>query len=159
MGEVVYPADMKVKIERYCAYQERSIYEVQLKLRQLNCSPELAEYIIADLIQSNFLNEERYAKAIASGKFRLNSWGKLKIRNKLFEKRVSDRNIEYALDSIDDSLYEKRIAELARWKYDNSEGSEFEKKAKVYKYLESKGFEHQLVRRILDEYLVNGMNH
>src|SRR5690606_17889250 len=88
------------KMEHYCAYQERSQQEVRDKLYSLGLRSADIEEIIADLIQNNFLNEERFAAAYAQGKFRMKSWGKLKIKQGLKLKRVSDKLIVKALNQI-----------------------------------------------------------
>ena len=58
------------KCQRYCSYQERSIFEVKMKLDEWQTQPKVAEKIIAQLIKEDYLNEERFAKSYAIGKFR-----------------------------------------------------------------------------------------
>ena len=63
------------KLQAYCAYQERCHSEVESKLYQLGIFGDAADAIIAQLIEDNFLNEERFAIAYARGKFQMKSWG------------------------------------------------------------------------------------
>ena len=79
----------KSKAEAYCAYQERSQYEVRGKLISLGMRNQELEEIILHLIETNFLNEERFAKAYAQGKLRVKGWGKNKIKQGLLFKQVS----------------------------------------------------------------------
>ena len=65
-------------LEHYCSYQERTHREVDDKLQSLGMIPEVREKILISLLQNNFLNEERFAKAFARGKFNNNQWGRLK---------------------------------------------------------------------------------
>ena len=58
-----------VKLQKYCAYQDRCHKEVEQKLTQMRMIPKAIEQIIVDLIQNNYLNEERFAKAYVRGKF------------------------------------------------------------------------------------------
>ena len=75
-----YTVDEATKLlENYCAYQERCHKEVEQKLYDLNMIPEAKEKIIIHLLQHNFLNEERFAKAFVRGKFSIKNWGKQRI--------------------------------------------------------------------------------
>src|SRR6478672_11099295 len=72
-----------VKAEAWCAYQERCQQEVRDKIYSWGLHEHEVENVIAELISKNFLNEERFAKAYAGGKFRIKKWGRVKIRMEL----------------------------------------------------------------------------
>ena len=65
-----------LKLEAYCAYQERSLFEIEKKLASLNSSPSDLTSILNHLKECNFFNQERFAISYAIGKFRNNKWGK-----------------------------------------------------------------------------------
>src|SRR6266487_2138747 len=102
------------KIFRYCAYQERSHREVKTKLFEYGLPSAKVDEIISYLITEGFLNEERYAKAFAGGKFRIMKWGKLKIQRELESSGVSPRNIARGLSEINASDYSKTMLSLVR---------------------------------------------
>ncbi|MFO0505660.1 MAG: regulatory protein RecX, partial [Chryseotalea sp.] len=79
----------KQKIYRYCAYQERCHQEVKQKLAEFALDSDTIEEIIGHLIAEGFLNEERFARTFASGKFRLKQWGKVRITRELESRNVS----------------------------------------------------------------------
>ncbi|MCC7454537.1 MAG: RecX family transcriptional regulator, partial [Crocinitomix sp.] len=79
----------KSKIEAFCAYQERSHFEVKNKLESWFIDFRDINLLISELIETNFLNEERFASSYVSGKFRIKKWGKIKIRQQLKSKQVS----------------------------------------------------------------------
>jgi regulatory protein len=139
--------EAKIKIEAWCAYQERCFSEVQSKLIQLGCSNEDVERLVAELIKSNFLNEERFARAFCSGKFNIKGWGKVKIRQHLKQKRVSDKCIEYGMQEIDPDMYFNRLVSLAQRKQNEltKEVNPWVKKAKVIRFLQQKGYENDLI--------------
>lgn len=83
------PASALKKIEKYCAYQERCHEEVRSKLYTFGLGADDVEEIITKLIQSNFLNEERFARAYCGGKFRQKKWGRLKIIRELKKKKLA----------------------------------------------------------------------
>ncbi len=140
----------KTKIEHFCVYQERSQQEVRSKLYDWGLWKDAVEEIIADLVTDNFINEERFANAYASGKFRMKGWGKIKIKQGLKLKGISDYCIKNALSSIDLDDYHVKMKEVLL----KRERVEKEKNAqkRIYKlanYLISRGYESDIVWRVL----------
>ena len=138
------------KIKHYCAYQERSHAETRDKLYGFGLYKQEVETLLCQLIEENYLNEERFAVAFAGGKFRMNHWGRIKIKYELQQKRVSTYCIKMALSQIDEADYEQCLHKLARtkWASFKSEASAIEKRSKLQGYLLQKGFESQLVSAI-----------
>ncbi len=136
------------KIKQYCAYQERCHAEVRDKLYSYGLYKKEVEPIISLLINENYLNEERFAILYAGGKFRMNQWGKIKIKQALKLKQVSDYCIKKALKEIDETSYQKTFQKLAEQKLKTfkSEKNIFVKKRKLQDYLLQKGYESDLVR-------------
>jgi len=133
-------------LEHYCAYQERCHKEVEKKLRDLKMIPQAQEQIILHLLQHNFLNEERFAKAFVRGKFYHKNWGKLKIVRELKFRNISSYNIKNALLEINEDDYIKTLETLAIKKLALlKESNIFKKRNKLSNYLISKGFESNLV--------------
>src|SRR3984893_4902803 len=133
------------KLKHYCGYQERCHLQVKEKLYSIGVRKQDHDEILAKLIEENYLNEERYAVQFASGKFRINHWGKRKISYALKEKRVSEYLILKALD-IDDEEYFKTLAQLAEKKYSSVKTESFPiRKKKTIDYLLQKGFEPELI--------------
>ena len=141
------------KIKHYCAYQERSHYEVKEKLYSFGLYKNEVEQLISQLIEENYLNEERYAIAFAGGKFRMKQWGKVKIKYELKGKGVSEYNIKKGLAAIDTADYMKTLYKLsdAKIKTVKSEKNIFTKKKKVQQYLMQKGFETGLINEIIKD--------
>ncbi len=135
------------KIKHYCGYQERSHAEVKEKLYSYGLWKNDVEQLIAQLIEEDYLNEERFARVFAGGKFRMKQWGKVKIKYELKQKNISEYNIKKALKEIDDEdylnvfnkIFENKLSSL------NSEKNLFTKKRKVLDYLLQKGFERDLI--------------
>lgn len=90
-------------IQRYCAFQERCQSEVEERLRSMGVLPEAQAELVADLMANGFLNEERFARAFARGKFRIKGWGPRKIAQGLQAKRVSSACINLGLSELDES--------------------------------------------------------
>jgi regulatory protein len=141
------------KLRQYCAYQERSHSEVKQKLYDLGVWRSEHDAIIASLIEDDYLNEERFAKAFVGGKFRMKDWGRKKIYYGLKEKGVSDYLIKQAMKEIDDELYRKTLQELAEKRYESLKGEQYlVRKKKTMDYLLQKGYEAELVTGVLKRF-------
>jgi regulatory protein len=139
------------KLKHYCAYQERSHSEVKSKLYDLGVWKKDHDEIIATLIEENYLNEERFAIAFAGGKFRIKQWGRVKIKYELKQKQVSDYCIKKALKQIDEEEYLKVLHKLAKDKYAELKNDQYLiRKKKTIDYLMRKGYEPELVSRVLE---------
>lgn len=140
------------KLRQYCAYQERSHYEVQQKLWDLGVRRAEHDEIISTLIEEDYLNEERFARAFAGGKFRMKDWGRKKIYYALKEKQVSEYSIKKAMKEIDDEEYKNVLKELAEKKYAALKSEQYlVRKKKTMDYLLQKGYEADLVTKAVNE--------
>jgi regulatory protein len=140
------------KLRQYCAYQERSHYEVQQKLYELGVRKAEHDEIISTLIEEDYLNEERFAMQYVGGKFRMKDWGRKKIYYALKEKKVSEYSIKKAMSQIDEDAYQVILHELAAKKYESLKGEQFMvRKKKTIDYLMQKGYESDLVMSVLKD--------
>lgn len=150
-----YTVDEALKaLENFCTYQERCHQEVLKKLNDLKMIPEAQEKIILHLLQHNYLNEERFAKSFARGKFSIKNWGKYRIIKALKFKEISAYNIKVALEEIDDKDYFDTLYKIAERKsLLIKESNAFKKRNKLSNYLISKGFEVDLVYKVVKDIL------
>ena len=146
------PKKALLKAQKYCAYQERCHQEVREKLYEWRVLPEVLENTIAELIIANFINEERFAKVYAGGKFRIKKWGRIKIEGKLRSKNISVYCIKKGLAEIDEEDYLKTLREIIEKKARNlDEKNDYLRKNKIARYAIRKGFEPGLVWEVLKE--------
>lgn len=140
------------KLESYCAYQERCHKEVVEKLKSMRMIPEAIAQITTHLIQENYLNEERFSKSYARGKFTIKKWGKNRIVNELKLRQVSKFNIKSALAEINEEDYHRTLDELAKKRMTQiSETNVQKKRKKLADYLLYRGWESNLVYEKLKE--------
>ena len=134
------------KLESYCAYQDRCHKEVVTKLREMRMIPEAIDQIASHLIQENYLNEERFAKSFARGKFRIKKWGRNRIVNELKLRAISKYNIKTALAEINDKDYYETFDNLAKKRLEAIKETSIQKrKRKLADYLLYRGWESHLV--------------
>lgn len=138
--------EIKRKMERYCIYQDRCHQEVENKLRDFNLIPIAKEEILLHLMHHDFLNEERFAKSYARGKFLIKKYGRVRIRMELKKKQISEYNIKSAMAEIDEEDYEATLNELVEKKNGLiTDKNTFKRKQKLTNYLLRKGYESNLV--------------
>ena len=142
--------EIKRKMEHYCVYQDRCHKEIEAKLKEYRLIPEAREHILLHLLEHNFLNEERFSKSFARGKFRIKKWGKERIVRELKFRDISAYNIKSALKEINEEEYIKTLYELVEKKNASvTETNPFKRKKKIADYLLYRGFESNLVYEVL----------
>ena len=143
------------RVERYCIYQDRCHQEVVVKLREMRMIPQAIDHIVAHLIEHDFLNEERFAKSFARGKFNIKNWGRHRIVRELKLRDISVFNIKIALREIDEEAYHEKLDLLSRKKLVTiQESNPYKKKKKLANYLLYRGWESNLVYEKINE-LIN----
>lgn len=139
-------AEVLQKLEYYCAYQERCHLEVQEKLRSFDLNTTEKDEVIVYLIHNNFLNEERFACIFSISKFHQKLWGKIRIKNELKARRISDYLISKALKEIPDEEYFTAFDTLSEKHWESiAEKNILKKRKKFCDYLLRKGWESDWV--------------
>jgi regulatory protein len=139
------------KARHYCGYQERSHAEAKEKLYSFGLRKQEVEELLAQLIEDDYLNEERFAQQFAGGHFRMKKWGRVKITYELKQKRVSEYCIKKGLKEIDETDYIKTLEKLAgeKWNTLKTETNLFVKLRKTQDYLLQKGYESGLIKEAI----------
>lgn len=153
MTKKVYTVEeIKRKIEQYCVYQDRCHKEVEQKLREFSLIPEAKELILLSLLENNFLNEERFAKSFARGKFRIKYWGRNRIIRELKQRDISTYNIKTALKEIEEEEYITQLYTIAEKRNELiKESNLYKRKQKLMGYLMRKGYETELIYKAVQE--------
>jgi regulatory protein len=140
------------KIKLWCAYQERSQYETRQKLYDYGLFTEQVENIISLLIEENFLNEQRFANALTSGKLNIKHWGRTKIKIELKKHRVSEVCVKFALATIDEKKYCQILDTVLNKKMKLiKDKNTFTFNQKLFQFAFSKGFESDIISQQIKE--------
>lgn len=138
------------KLMKYCAYQERCHQEVKNKLYEWGFYSEDIDEIIVRLIDENFINEERFARAYCRGKFRQKKWGRLKIIQGLKQKGISANLVKLALTEIEEEGYLQNLNYLIQKKSKLLKDKDsYKRNYKLANYAISKGYEGDLVWEVI----------
>jgi regulatory protein len=142
------------KLMRYCAYQERSSFDVLQKMRQWDMSGEQVKETLEFLQEEGFVDDARYAATYVRGKFNTNKWGRNKIREGLYTKKIARQIIESAMDELDEEDYVRQLQILLEKKKASlKEDDPYKRKQKLALYAQAKGYELDLIWKTLDKIL------
>ena len=138
--------EIQKKLEYYCTYQERCHKEVFNKIMKFNSNTQDANTIITKLINDGYLNETRFSKEFARGKFNHKNWGKIRIRIELNRRKISKKNIEIGLNELNDDDYVKKFNQLYEKQLDKlGQKKDIVSKKKIFDYLNYRGWEKELI--------------
>lgn len=145
-------AEIQDKMEHYCAYQDRCLFEVEKKLRTFILIPEAKEQIISHLYQFDFVNELRFVQSFCRGKFNQKKWGKIKIRQELRNRGLPDGLIDRGFLEIDEAVYLETLRGLIeKKKAILKETNPYKRSQKLGQYLYQKGYDYEDFKKVLDE--------
>jgi regulatory protein len=144
------------KAASYCAYQERTQDEVRKRLQKWGVWGDEANEIIAELIAMNYLSEERFAKTYAGGKFRIKNWGRVRIKQELSRRGLTDYTIRQGMAEIPEGTYESTLQDLLTKKLATlrrTETDSLKLKQKLVRFGLGRGYESELVWRTVEKVL------
>ena len=142
------------KLRFYCRYQQRCQSDIKEKLFELGINNKEHDQLIAELIKENCLNDDRFAAAFVSGRFKMKQWGRKKIEKGLREKRISDEITQRAMEQIDKKEYIAVLNRLAKERYASLKQEQYLiRRKKTMDYLMQKGYETDLVREAINNLL------
>ncbi|MEM6699157.1 MAG: regulatory protein RecX [Bacteroidota bacterium] len=146
-------AEALKKLQAYCAYQDRCHKEVRTKLLALGVYGDDLEEVIVELITDKFLDEERFARSFARGKFRYKKWGRLKIKQELKRKDISAYCLKKAMEEIEEEDYLKSLDGLIQKKNRQiADTNDYQRKQKIAQFVFRKGYESNLIWERINEF-------
>jgi regulatory protein len=141
-----------IKIRNYCANQERSLAEVKNKLSEMGFSGKEMLDVVDELKKEKFVDEQRFACAYSSGKFRINKWGKMKITAGLKSHQISESLIRVGLQEIDRREYMSVLTDILEKKaLTLKKDAPQSRKNKMIRFALSKGFEYEVILEVLGD--------
>ena len=142
------------KVMAICSGQEKCQWDIEQKLKKWNLPLADINKVIKQLKKEKFIDELRYAKAFANDKFKINKWGKQKIKYALLQKQISENTIKKALEDINNKEYTQILENEINKKLSSLKGNDTaKKKEKLIRYAISKGFELEMIFPIVNSIL------
>ncbi len=134
-----------------CSIQERCVHEIKEKFISWGLEIKDIDQMINKLQKEDFINEERFVRAFVKDKFLFNKWGKQKILFSLRHKNITDKYIQKAFDEILGENYVDVVRSELEKKYEKlGKGNSMEIKGKLYRYGASKGYETEILYKVIN---------
>ncbi len=138
------------KLAAWCSAGERCESELVDKLMKWGIPPDTHPEIIHSLQEHGFLDEVRYCRAFVRDKFRFQKWGRRKISEALYYKKISRTLISETLLLIDPEEYATLLQGLLKAKNRSlHESDDYRRKSKLYRFAISRGFEPDIISRFI----------
>ena len=139
------------RLERWCATDDRCMADALTKMKDWGLIEIAQEEVLGKLVSGGFLNEERYARSYVRGKFRQSKWGRVKIAHGLRAKGFPTSLIAEAMEEIPEDDYLALLEQLATQKRKEvKDTNRFTRAGKISRFLQSRGFEGELIRKMVD---------
>lgn len=140
------------KAQSYCSRAEKCESDVRTYLYKQGVDTKVIARIVDSLVDDKFVDNARYARAFVSDAFKFNKWGRLKIRQALLAKGISEKLMLQPLSEIDETEYMSLLESLLRAKLKSvRDDNEYKLKASVFRFAYSRGFEPELVEKVWEK--------
>lgn len=135
-----------------CSHTEQCSPEIRKKITLAGLSRDEADEIVEKLKAEKFIDDGRYVRSYVADKFKINKWGKIKIRHYLKMKGLSDEFIQNGLDEIDMEEYRELLVKTLKEKARTVKSkNRYEKMGQIIRFAQNRGFEPEIIHRHLNE--------
>jgi regulatory protein len=148
---------MKTEQEAYltltalCAQAEHCQYEMLEKMRRWELPEDAQARVMAKLIKERYVDDERYTQAFVKDKIRYNKWGRRKVEQALWQKRIDDNTRKRVLDDVDDEEYLSVLRPLLKQKRKTIKAkNDYELNQKLVRFAVGRGFTFDIIRQCID---------
>lgn len=139
------------KLSALCARSEHCQQEMLDKMRQWGISDEDQAIVMARLINEKYVDDERFAHAFVYDKIRYSKWGRRKVEQALWMKRIDEHISKPILDEVDDEEYLHILKPLLKQKSKSVTGhNEYERTMKLIKFALGRGFTMDLIKQCIE---------
>lgn len=140
-----------LQLAAVCAQAEHCPQEMRDKMTRWGVDPEAQERVVARLVKERYIDEERYARAFVKDKIHYQKWGRRKVQQGLWQKRIPDEIQQQVLSEMDDEAYLSILRPLLKQKRKTTKAqSDYELNQKLVRFALGRGFTFDIIRQCLD---------
>ena len=140
-----------ITLTALCASSEHCSQEMLDKMTRWQLPEEEQARVMDYLVKNNYIDEERFTHAFVMDKIRYNKWGRRKIEQALWQKRIPKDIQTKILDEIDENEYLNVLRPLLKSKRRSIQAkNDYELNMKLIKFALSRGFTFDLIRQCID---------
>ena len=151
MKKEISEQEAYLQLAALCAQAEHCQQEMRDKMKRWDVDETAQNRIIARLVKERYINDERFSRAFVKDKIRYNKWGRRKVQQALWMKRIDDEIQQRVLDEIDEKEYLDVLRPLLKQKRKSIKAnSDYELNQKLVRFALGRGFTFDLIRQCLD---------
>ena len=140
-----------LQLAAVCAQAEHCPQEMRDKMTRWGVDPEAQERVVTRLVKERYIDEERYARAFVKDKIRYQKWGRRKVQQGLWQKRIPNEIQQQVLSEVDDEAYLSILRPLLKQKRKTTKAqSDYELNQKLVRFALGRGFTFDIIRQCLD---------
>ena len=140
-----------LQLAALCAQAEHCEQEMRDKMRRWELDETVQNRIVDRLIKERYVDDERYARAFVKDKIRYNKWGRRKVQQALWMKRIDADIQQRVLDGIDEKEYVDILRPLLKQKRKTTKAeNDYELNRKLVRFALSRGFDFSIIRQCMD---------
>lgn len=139
------------KLSALCARAEHCSHEMAEKMRKWNMADDAVARVMERLTKERYVDDERYCRFFVRDKIRYNKWGRRKVEQALYMKRIPGDIAVRVLDEVDPDVYADILRPLLAAKRKTTKAaSDYELNSKLTRFALGRGFTPDVIRRCLD---------
>lgn len=140
------------RLQTLCARSEHCSHEMREKMMRWGVASDVQDKIVDRLIDYKFIDDERFARVFISDKLRFNHWGRRKIEQALFQKRIPKQISQPILNEITDQEYIEQLLPLIKSKRKSlsSVEDDYELRQRLVRFALQRGFTFDVIRQVID---------
>ena len=143
--------DAYLTLAALCAQAEHCQYEMLEKMRRWELPEDAQARVMAKLVKERYVDDERYAQAFVKDKIRYNKWGRRKVEQALWQKRIDEDIRKRVLDEVDDDEYLSILRPLLKQKRKTIKAqNDYELIQKLMRFAVGRGFTFDIIRQCID---------
>ena len=151
MKKEITEQDAYLQLAALCAQAEHCEQEMRDKMKRWELDETVQNRIIDRLTKERYIDNERYARAFVKDKIRYNKWGRRKVQQALWMKRIDTSLQQQVLDEIDEKEYLDVLRPLLKQKRKSVKAqSDYELNQKLVRFALGRGFTFDIIRQCLD---------
>ena len=140
-----------LKLTALCANTEHCQHEMQEKMKRWELPEEAQARVMARLVKERYVDDERFARAYVKDKIRYNKWGRRKVQQGLWTKRIDEDIQQRVLGEVDDEEYLSVLRPLLKQKQRSIKAeSDYERNQKLVRFALGRGFTFDIIRQCLN---------
>ena len=143
--------DAYLTLAALCAQAEHCQWEMLEKMRRWEVPEDAHARVMQRLSSERYVDDERYAQAFVKDKIRYNKWGRRKVEQALWQKRIDEDIRKRVLDEVDDDEYLSVLRPLLKQKRRSIKAqNDYELNQKLMRFALGRGFTFDIIRQCIE---------